>query len=230
MIITAFLLGVIAQSSLLFSGLATYIIKVPRHIVGGLASFGAGALIAAISLDLVPEAQHMDVTRVAFWMLAGAAIFILGDRYVEKKFGQDGSGGALGIIVGSVVDGVPESIIFGIQIASGADISVAFLAAVFVSNIPQAFAPSAELAESGWSWHRLAMLWFGVVLACGVASSLGYIAASSISQVDGMRMSAIAAGGIVAMLSDSLIPFAHERTKRAGLWTVVGFCSALAMT
>lgn len=228
--ITAFLLGVIAQSSLLLSGLAAYVIKAPRHIVGGLAAFGAGALIAAVSLDLVPEAKHMHVSQVAFWMLVGAAIFILGDHYVEKKFGADGSSGALGVIVGSIVDGIPESIIFGVQIASGTELSVAFIVAVFVSNIPQAFAPSADLAQGGKSWRRVGLLWSGVVLACGAASALGYLAANEIAQVDGLRMSAIAAGGIIAMLSDSLIPFAHERTQRAGTWTVVGFCAALAMT
>ena len=43
-------------------------------------------------------------------------------------------------------------------------------------------------------------------------------------------MAAFAAGGILAMLSNSLIPFAHDRAPAAGLWTVVGFCASFAMT
>ena len=132
-------------------------------------------------------------------------------------------------MIGAVVDGVPESIIFGIQLASGAPISAAFIAAVFVSNIPQAVAPSANLATIGWNWRRVAGLWCWVMLACGVASLLGYGAGAISHQVTGARMAAFASGGILAMLSDSLIPFAHERSKAAGLWTVVGFCASYAM-
>jgi len=164
-------------------------------------------------------------------MLIGAGAFMTGDRFVEGKFGSEGTGGALGIVVGSVVDGVPESVLFGIQLARGTTISVVFLTAVFVSNVPQALAPSAGLAgESGLSWTRVSTLWLKVVLACGAPFALGYFAAAQFSGVNGYRMAAFAAGGILAMLTDSLIPFANERSKRAGLWTVVGFCAALAMT
>jgi zinc transporter, ZIP family len=107
---------------------------------------------------------------------------------------------------------------------------MALIAVVFVSNIPQALAPSAGLAEKGWSWARVSTLWLRVVLACGAASTVGYLVATAAGGVNGSRMAAFAAGGILAMLSDSLIPFAIERSKRAGLWTVVGFCAALAMT
>jgi ZIP family zinc transporter len=108
-------------------------------------------------------------------------------------------------------------------------VSVAFIGAVFVSNIPQAIAPSADLAQVGWSWRRVASLWLWVVLACGVASTAGYFAGHAVGDVHGARMAAFASGGILAMLSNSLIPFANERSKGAGLWTVVGFCSSFAM-
>jgi zinc transporter, ZIP family len=77
---------------------------------------------------------------------------------VDKRFGTAGAGGAMGIVVGSVVDGVPESGIFGIQIGTGVEISIGFLVAVFVSNIPQAIAPSADLAASGWGVKKLGTL------------------------------------------------------------------------
>ena len=108
-------------------------------------------------------------------MLAGVAIFLAGDRLVEEaRFGEEGTGGAMGIVVGSVVDGVPESAIFGIQLATGFPVSAGFLAAVLVSNVPQAIAPSADLVAAGWSAGRLARLWALVVLACGMAAALGY--------------------------------------------------------
>ena len=93
-------------------------------LVGVLAGFGAGAMISAVAFDLVPEAQeNIAVWETVLWMLIGVAVFLLGDRLVDKKFGTAGAGGAMGIVVGSVVDGVPESLIFGIQIGTGAVIS-----------------------------------------------------------------------------------------------------------
>jgi ZIP family zinc transporter len=231
-LLKAFGLGTLAQSSLLVAGLIVCWIKVPTQVVGILAGFGAGAMISAIAFDLVPEAQvHIDLWQTVVWMLIGVAIFLLGDRLVDKRFGSGGTGGAMGIIVGSVVDGVPESAIFGIQIGTGATISASFLAAVFVSNIPQAIAPSADLAASGWGPRKLGTLWLGVVLACGVAAALGYLATVELAEAYGDRAAALAAGGLLAMLTNSLMPFAYERGKEwAGAATVVGFCLTLLGT
>src|SRR5512133_3648153 len=111
----AFGLGVLAQSSLLVAGVIVCWVTVPSRLVGILAGFGAGAMISAIAFDLVPEAQaHIKEWQTVVWMLLGVAIFLLGDWAVDKRFGTAGAGGAMGIVVGSVVDGVPESGIFGI--------------------------------------------------------------------------------------------------------------------
>jgi len=225
----AFALGAVSQLSLILSSLLVFVVSVPTRVVGALAAFGAGALIAAIARDLLPEANALPLLQASIWAMLGAGAFTVGEHYVEKKFGSGGAAGALGIVVGAVVDGVPETIIFGIQLASGEPVSFAFIAAVFVSNIPQAIAPSAELAAAGWSRRRVAVLWGWVALVCGIASVLGYGAASLVPKVEGARMAAFAAGGVLAMLSNSLIPFAHERSKGAGLWTVVGFCASFAM-
>jgi ZIP family zinc transporter len=228
-VLGAFALGAVAQSSLLFAGLFACWVKVPRQVVGVLAGFGAGAMLAAISFDLVVEADKLVLWQFGLWALIGVAIFLVGDRIVERRFGDEGTGGAMGIVVGSVVDGVPESIIFGIQLATGFPVSASFLAAVLVSNVPQAIAPSADLAGAGWGAGRLGRLWLLVVLACGVAAAAGFAAADLVSGVNGDRMAALAAGGLLAMLTNSLMPFAYERGgELAGAATVVGFC--LSMT
>ncbi len=221
----ALLLGLVGQSSLLVAGVAVCWITVPRTIVGLLAGFGAGALLASVSFDLLAETDGLEQWEVVGLMLLGAAVFLGGDAFVERKFGDDGEAGALGIVVGSVVDGVPESVIFGIQVAAGVPISVSFMIAVLVSNFPQAIAPSADLAAGGWSAMRLGRLWAAVVAACGVAALLGYLAADVSSAVTGRGMAALAAGGILAMLTDSLVPFAYQRGGQlAGAATVLGFC------
>jgi ZIP family zinc transporter len=224
-------LGTLAQSSLLIAGLLVCWVTIPRRLVGILAGFGAGALIAAVSFDLLAEADELTSAELALWMLVGVAIFLGGDKLVERRFGNEGVGGAMGIVVGSVVDGVPESIIFGIQIATDFPVSISFLAAVFVSNIPQAIAPSADLAASGWSPRRLGMLWLLVVGACGIAAALGFLMADATSAATGDRVAALAAGGILAMLTNSLMPFAYDRGgSLAGAATVVGFCVSLIGT
>ena len=134
----------------------------------------------------------------------------------------------MGIVVGSMVDGVPESAIFGIQVATGYPITPSFFAAVFISNFPQAIAPSADLAKNGWKMGRVAGMWALVLISCGVASGLGYVLADSFSGVAGDRMAALAGGGLLAMLTDSLMPFAFERGGQfAGVGTVLGFCIPL---
>jgi ZIP family zinc transporter len=236
--VQAFALGAIAQASLLVSGILPFFLRIPDRIVGILAGIGAGALIGAVAFDLVPEA--ISAAEVALWFIVGAGIFLVADRLIEARFGggdeggdggSGGTGGPLGIVLGSVVDGVPESVIFGIQLAAGVPISIAFLAAVFVSNIPQALAPSAELVRSGWKVTRMVAMWGAVVLACGVASALGWFAASNVDTVTGARAAAIAAGGLLAMLTGSLVPFAYQKGgSGAALGTVVGFCASLAGT
>jgi ZIP family zinc transporter len=225
-VLEAFGWGFLAQSSLLVAGLLVCWVTVPTKLVGILGGFGAGAMIAAVSFDLLPEAEaHIERWQTGVWMLVGVAVFLLADSFVERRFGSGGAGGAMGIVVGSVVDGVPESMILGIQVGTGLTISLGFVAAVFISNIPQAIAPSADLAKSGWGPRRLGQLWLLVVLACGVAAALGFLATDLSGAVQGDRAAALAAGGLLAMLTNSLMPFSFERGGAlAGAATALGFC------
>lgn len=109
----AFGLGLLAQSSLLIAGLLVCWVTVSRSVIGALAGFGAGALIAAVSFDLIAEAEALPLWEFSLWMLVGVAVFLGGDWVVDRRFGSEGTGASMGIVVGSVVDVVPESIIFG---------------------------------------------------------------------------------------------------------------------
>ncbi len=228
--LNAFGLGAVTQLSLVLSVFLVFLFTMPKRLVGALAAFGAGALIAAVSRDLLPDAHQLNLIQASIWAMLGASLFIVGEHLVHKKFGDEGPAAALGIVVGAILDGVPEAMIFGVQLASGETVSMAFIAAVFVSNVPQAVAPSADLKDAGWSLGRIAGLWGWVVLACGVASLAGYGARGIADTVTGARMAAFACGGILAMLCNSLIPFAHDRAKGAGFWMVVGFCASFAIS
>lgn len=225
----AIALGALGQSALLLSGILVYYLNLSPKVIGWLGGFGAGALLVAIMTDLVPQAQaFLSIYEVGLWLLVGASIFLLADRFVSHRFGGEGGGSALGIVVGAIVDGIPESAIFGIQLATGIPVSVEFLFAIWISNIPQSFVPSADLAAAGWTKSRMALMWGAVVAACGVAAGLGYVLAANVADVFGARMAAVAAGGLLAMLTNSLIPFSFGRGgEYAGLGTVVGFVVSL---
>jgi ZIP family zinc transporter len=161
----AFGWGLLAQSSLLVAGLLVCWVTVPTKVVGVLGGFGAGAMIAAVSFDLLPEGQvHIEPWQTGVWMLVGVAVFLVADQLVERRFGSQGAGGAMGIVVGSVVDGVPESAILGIQVGIGMTISLGFVPRCSSRISPRQLRPRliwrpADGARDGsassgcsWSW------------------------------------------------------------------------------
>jgi zinc transporter, ZIP family len=224
-VINAFLFGALAQAPLILGGLIAYWFKVPQKIVGWLAGLGAGALISAIAYNLIAQAEHAGPAVVVGGMLIGAGVFVGLDILVEKRF--DESAGAIGIVLGAIIDGVPESVIFGVQLATGSSISPAFLTAVMISNIPQSIAPSADLREKGRSISSTALMWIGVVAICGLTAGLTWLLTSQVP-LTGDFASAFAAGGLLAMLIDSLIPFGFERGGVfTGIWGVIGFALSI---
>jgi len=226
-VIEAFAVGALAQSSLLLAGLLVYVVTLPTRFVGQLAGFGAGALLAAAAFQLVPEAQaSLDNVEVGLWLLVGGAVFVVADRLIERRLGESGT---IGIVVGNVNDALPESLIFGIQLGGGLVLSLPFVAAVWVSNLPQALPPAADLAASGWARTKQVLLWGSVVLVAGAFSALGFTIAEALGDANGARLAAFTIGGLITMLTTSMIPFAYEKGGlMAGIWAVVGFGITLA--
>jgi len=225
-VIQALLVGVVAQSSLVLASLVVYRLRVSDRFIGQLAGLGSGALLAAASFQLVPEAQaSLDNLELGMWLLVGGAVFVVADAIVERRFGESG---AMGIVVGNIADALPESLIFGIQMAAGL-VSPALAASVWVSNIPQALPPAADLRASGWPVRRQMLLWGSVVVAAGLFAAAGYGVAEVMSDADGARLAAFTTGALLTMLTTSMIPFAYQKGRvAAGVWAVVGFGLTLA--
>ena len=172
---------------------------------------------------------------MALPFLLGAFTFFGADWLIDRRGGADrkdiagehvGSGSA--IFIGTLLDNVPESIILGMSLALGGAINVAFLAAVFVSNLPEGVAGTVNLEAAGRSRRTIFWMWMTLVLISAACAGLGYILIYSLlPEADGRRAQAFAAGAMLTMLADAMMPEAFEHGgKLVGIFTVMGFLVA----
>ena len=151
---------------------------------GLIMAFGSGVLISSVAYELVEDAfsTSSGSGAVGLGLLAGALTFSLGDLAIDR-FGGDGrksaageqdEGSAWAILLGTVLDGIPESIVLGLSLIGGEGVSVAMLAAVFISNLPEALSSTAGLSKSGWQRGRILGLWTAVTVVCAFSSLAGY--------------------------------------------------------
>jgi zinc transporter, ZIP family len=231
--------GLLASSSLIIGGVIALRVDVGRRPLGLIMGFGSGVLISAVSYELVQEASDTSAGSggVALGLLAGCATFFVGDTLIdrmggdERKAGAEGGGSALAIVLGIVLDGIPESVVLGLTVLEGGSVSAAFLVAVLLSNLPEAIAASTGLAAGGWAKRRIIGLWVIVTLVCGVASLAGYGLFDTASPSTVAFVLAFAGGAILTMLADTMMPEAFEHGgKLVGVFTTLGFALAFAIS
>ncbi len=237
----AFFWGLLAASSLMIGGLLALEIRIPERALGLIMAFGAGVLISAVAFELVEEAFETSSggLEVASGLLAGALTFYVGDVLIDRMGGSErkrmsggqGSGSALAIVLGIVLDGIPESIVLGLSILTGGSVSIAFLAAVFLSNLPEAIAATTGLSAGGWARARILGLWALVMLVSGLASLAGYALFDTASPRVLSFVLAFAGGAVLTMLADTMMPEAYEHGGRfVGVVTTIGFGTAFALS
>jgi len=235
-VITAFLWGGLAAASLLI-GFALAGRGLSNRTIGLIMGVGAGALISAIAYELVPESSVSGLsTIVAF--AGGALAFFAGDWLVDHRGGADRkdiagehSGSGAAIFIGTLLDNVPESIILGMSLALGGAINVAFLAAVFVSNLPEGVAGTVNLQASGVARRRVFWMWAILVLISAASAAAGYAVIRALPAATGAAAQAFAAGAMLTMLADAMMPEAYEHGgKLVGLFTVLGFLAAAMLS
>ena len=233
--------GIIAASSLVVGSLLTFWLKPSRRLIGLIMAFGAGTLISAIAYDLVEDAAASGrALALAAGLALGAITFFIGDWWVDRAGGahRKRSSGqqaqaqrdSFGIFIGTLLDGIPESFILGASLVTGGGVSVAFLVAVFISNLPEAMGATTGMATAGWPKRRILGIWLAVAAMSAAAAAIGYAFTAAMS-LDGVLTQAFAAGALLTMLSDSMVPEAHENGGNAvGLLTVLGFAVAFALS
>ncbi|MEP6956606.1 MAG: ZIP family zinc transporter [Chthoniobacterales bacterium] len=237
--------GLVAGSALVLGALVGFYLRVPQRAVAGIMAFGGGVLISALSFDLMDDAYArggFDSTAAGF--IGGAAIFTLANWLVNragarhrKRSGHHvqqtsaSEGGGLAIACGALLDGIPESIVIGVSMIEGGVVSTVAVIAIFLSNIPEGLSSSAGMKKAGRSAWYVFGVWGGIALISGLAALVGYGVFSHFSNEVIAATTALAAGAILAMLVDTMIPEAFaEAHEFAGLITVAGFLVAFVLT
>jgi ZIP family zinc transporter len=232
---SALLWGAFASSSLLLGQALARPLSGSRKAVGLLMGFGAGTLVSAVGYQLVPEVSFEHGAAVGVAFLLGALTYYVADRVVDNRGGGDRqavsaeseNSSPWAMFIGALLDGLPESFVLGISLALGGAIDAAFLAAVFVSNIPQGIAGTANLRAAGV--RRVTWLWTFATLASGVIAAAGFLLAEHY-RLEGTYAEAFAGGAVLTMLADSMMPEAFEHGGRSvGLVTVLGYLVAAAL-
>jgi zinc transporter, ZIP family len=238
--VAAFGWGTLAASSLVVGAVVALRFRIGLRAIGLIMAFGAGVLISAIAFDLVEEAADTQVARwpVLVGIFAGCGTFFGGDWIIDRLGGADRkdaggdqeSGSALAIVLGTVLDGIPESMVIGLTIFKGGAVGAAYLTAVFISNLPEAISSTAGLVTSGWKRSRILWMWIGITLVSGLASLAGYDLFQDSSPNVVALVLAFAAGAILTMLADTMMPEAYEHGgKLAGVVTTLGFVVAFTI-
>ena len=229
--------GLAAASTLVIGALIGLYLPIPRRLVALAMAFGAGALISALSFDLTEEAfNNSNAGIVAPGLALGAVTFYIGNRLISEARRGEGvepaaTSNGLALALGALLDGIPESVVLGSTLLGGAMISVPFLVAVAISNLPEGLSAAADLKREGHAPGWIMRLWIGVALASAVAAALGYGLLGDVGPFWVPLIQAFAAGAILTMLVDTMIPEAYEGGgSLTGLVTVAGFAMAFFLT
>ncbi len=232
--------GFVAASALLLGSALGWFIRFPPKAVAYVMAFGSGVLFAALSFDLVGDAlEEAGVAWVAGGFMAGAAAFSfinhwLNEPVKHRKRSQRqqpaGNNTGVAIAAGTLLDGLPESMAIGLLVASGGKLSLATIAAIFISNIPEALSSTAGMRRAGHNGWFMVRLWGGMALLSGVFAIIGAVFFGDAPVHVRALITCIAAGGIFAMVVETMIPEAFAETHElSGLIAAAGFIIAVTM-
>lgn len=237
---TALFWGLIGGFALTLSALLPFAVRLKSRTIAYIMAFGAGTLISAVAYELVLDALRIySGIPVAIGLALGSFTFFIGDLYIDRaggihrkrSGGQQSQGNGLAISLGALLDGVPESFVLGSSLVAGGGISVAFISAVFLSNMSESISATTGLLKAGWPKSRILWMWTAIMVLSGVSAVIGYTFLFSVSKFYGALAEAFAAGAIITMLADTMMPEAFETAgDLTGPITVLGFIVSTALT
>jgi len=232
--------GALAASSLVLGALLAFARRWPKQQVGVVLAFGAGALISAVSFELAAEGVAIgSAGSTAAGLALGALTYYALDGAIASRMSSgrgrsgrsEGSDAGTALALGAFLDGIPEQLVLGIGLAAGEGVGVGLLVAIFVSNLPEAIGSATEMSRSGRARAEVLRLWGLVAVICALATVVGYAIADAASGELSAGIDGFAAGALLVMLIDSMIPEARRDAGRvAGLVTTLGFAVAAGLS
>lgn len=245
--IQAGLWGLLSGSALLIGAGIGWFVPMSRRMIAAIMAFGAGVLLSALSFELMDEAwQRGGLVPVAGGFLGGALLYTIANKVLgawgakhrkradpahrdhDKRQNEQNSSA---LAVGALLDGIPESIVIGVSLLEGGAVGLVAVIAVFLSNIPEGLSSAAGMKAEGRNFGFVFALWGGIAAITGFASWLGYVAFSGVDPPAISAVQATAAGGILTMVVDTMVPEAFEGTHDyAGIIAVGGFLAAFALS
>jgi ZIP family zinc transporter len=234
----AFLWGAAASSALLAGAAVAYAFRPGPRLNAVVLALGAGLLLGAVSLSLVEDAiEEGDLLTVALALMLGAVTFVAGDWVLDRRGaagrkdprGAQAEGSAEGIVLGSVLDGIPESLVLGLTVLQGG-VGLPLLMGVALSNFPEGMASSSGLRAAGWRRRTVLTMWAGVAVISACAALAGYVLLEGASGNVVAGVNAFAAGALLAMIADTMLPEAYEEERSlTGLFVALGFALSVGL-
>ncbi len=255
--ITAAIYGFLASSGLLIGMLIGLFTSPPRRLIASIVAFGSGILVSTLTFDLMEEAfETGSPAFVVTGFLAGTLIYVLINAGLDhlaaqspKRQGREPQDvmpaaaavpetpaetalSSTALLVGALLDGIPENAALGISLyAEGRGLGLVLLAAIFLGNFPESISSSVGMRQEGRSRGYIMLVWTSTALVCTVASVAGYALLGGLSPNMISALLALAAGGILAMLADTMMPEAFQHGgPLVALATAVGFICALLLS
>jgi ZIP family zinc transporter len=232
--------GLVGGLALVVGAVFGLVIDPKPKFIGLVMAFGSGVLISALAFELAAEAFDTGGTiALTAGLTAGSAAFYVGDLIIDRRGGEhrkrsDGrqqSGVAMAIVLGAMLDGIPESAAIGVTLIGGGSVGIAVVAAVFLSNIPEAMAAASGLRKAGHSAGWILGLWSGVAVASALSAGIGYTALGGTSPATIAIVQVFAAGAILTMLADTMMPEAFDNGgSTTGLVATLGFAAAFLVS
>lgn len=226
--------GLFAASSLLFGAILAMKLSLNQQTIGIIMAFGVGVLISAIAYELTEEAfRTVGADRsIAVGLASGALTYYIGNSILSRKgagkrknsTADQQSSSPFALVLGSILDGVPESIVLGLSLVKGGTVSLTMLVAVFLSNLPESISATNGLIRNGWKKTSVLLMWVTVIVVSGAASLMGFtVMYQASSQLIAFTLS-FSAGALLTMVTDTMIPEAYENAgPLTGIITTLGF-------
>jgi ZIP family zinc transporter len=238
--------GLAGASSLVIGAALAYLARLPTRVTAGVMAFGCGVLISAVAYDLLLEGfKTGGIWPLVIGACIGSLAYTVADWLVSRSGGKHrkrsgdqqrddaktSAGSGMAIAIGSLLDGIPESVVLGVGLLGGAGVSVAMFAAIFLSNLPEGLSSAAGMKKAGRSKAYVFSLWAVIVVISGAASLAGAALLGSASNELMATVNAVAAGALLTMIANTMVPEAVAgEYGLTGIFVVAGLLVAFALS